>query len=217
MFFFLLLYVWILHFHEFLVCHSYYFSTLFINNVHLSVTTEWRGPPVEQHSMSSAHGGVSRQCGAETFLSIYARTYVVATKSPERSRIYQDVTRTECIGCHDGAGLFCKTHYRGQKSWMTWHDNAPPHISCKFKVHIPLFGFKEQGSTSCLWGDSQSALILQECPKAWGPASTSPESHRKSSPRFPLKFPQRPQVCPAHLGLSCIKTSGDITRGCPWF
>lgn len=104
------------------------FSTLFINNVHLSVTTEWRGPPVEQHSMSSAHGGVSRQCGAETFLSIYARTYVVATKSPERSRIYQDVTRTECIGCHDGAGLFCKTHYRGQKSWMTWQWSPPPHI-----------------------------------------------------------------------------------------
>lgn len=100
---------------------------------------------------------------------------------------------------------------------MTWQCPPHPHLSCKFKVHIPLFGFKEQGSTSCLWGDSQSALILQECPKAWGPASTSPESHRKSSPRFPLKFPQRPQVCPAHLGLSCIKTSGDITRGCPRF
>lgn len=58
------------------------------------------------------------------------------------------------------------------------------------------------GSLSCLWVDSQSPLILHDCPNAWGPASTRPDPDKKSSPWLPLKLPQRPQVCPAHRGPS---------------
>lgn len=63
------------------------------------------------------------------------------------------------------------------------------HFFCFYFVNmqvIPLLGLMAQGSVSCLCMGSQSPLILQAWPNAWGLASTSPELDRKSSPWFPL-------------------------------
>lgn len=151
----------------------------------MKVTTEWMGSPVEQHSFCRAGGCISRQNRAEALLTVSTGAHVIPTKPLEWSRIHQKMARAEHIWHDHCTRLFCITHWKGQMN-ICWYLLFLIRRDSMDAQMIPLLGFVAHGSVSCLWVDSQSPLILQACPKAWGLASTSPEPDKKSSPWFPL-------------------------------